>query len=464
MRSIDAAKVQQQKEEVIKKVIHDFGVENLRWPTEKEIKQFYSNGVPGWEASAQWIDLRFGPKKEWGELIFPEGLPAGFVTNNHAKRKVTASKNLEPLKSKEESKKEVLKEDLRESFKKAIEEVNCQKEGGEIMPLELNNGEIIDFQEKDKKYILARLLVEAEDALGHTLSYKDATKYSRMPKSTNLYAIHFGSFERACEESRDLVERRDHPERYQVKNRLSAAERAWRSKEFQAEQIRQSAEKSKKEWRKGKMEEKKREEIMDRLLELTRMRNGDTTWITEDNIKRDSILVYAEVIKAFGSVKQTKQAVRDRLIRKTSPKAQSPEPKKEPPKKEPSQQGRRKNKTDEELFNEALNKSLELGRVVFDREINEDPNMDSCSTYYRRIPGYKKRIKAELAKREATSAKEGKPKKAAAILPATDESQQEKEADSAIVFSPQLGDTQEIPIRVLVPKGVKGTIQITLNF
>lgn len=431
MKSAYATKVQQQKEEAIKKVIHDFGVENLRWPTEKEIKQFYSDGVPGWEVSAQWIDLRFGPRKEWGELIFPEGLPAGFVAINHAKRKVS------------------------------------QKKGGETMPLELNNGEFIDFQEKDKKYILAKLLVEAEDALGHTLSYKDAAKYPRMPKSTNLYAIHFGSFERAYEESRDLVERRDHPERYRVKNRLSAAERAWKSREFQAESIRQSAEKSKKEWRKGKMEEKKREEIMDRLLELTRMRNGDTRWITEEAIKHDSILVYAEVIKAFGSVKQAKQAVRDRLIGKNSPKAQLPEPKeespkKEAPKKEPPQQGRRKNKTDEELFNEALNKSLELGHVVFDREINEDPNMDSCSTYYRRIPGYKKRIKAELAKREATFTKE--PKKAATILPATDESQQEKETDSAIVFSPQLDDTQEIPIRVLVPKGVKGTIQVTLEF
>ena len=67
------------------------------------------------------------------------------------------------------------------------------------MNLELNNGENLYVPENDKKYILAKLIVEAEAELGYSLTYDEAKKLPRMPKDLNVYALYFGSFKKACD-------------------------------------------------------------------------------------------------------------------------------------------------------------------------------------------------------------------------------------------------------------------------
>jgi len=63
--------------------LRNFALENLRWPTDAEIKQRNKDRVPGWPSKAALRD-RFGMKVEWGEKVFPEGLPEGFVEANTA--------------------------------------------------------------------------------------------------------------------------------------------------------------------------------------------------------------------------------------------------------------------------------------------------------------------------------------------------------------------------------------------
>ena len=88
---------------------------------------------------------------------------------------------------------------------------------------------------------------------------------------------------------------------------MSAEERAIRGREFQAQRIREAAEKSNEKWRDKEME--KREEILSRLIELSKAcHDGKVNWIKEDAIKRDSVLVLRDVLKTFGSIKGAKQA------------------------------------------------------------------------------------------------------------------------------------------------------------
>lgn len=65
-------------DEEVKQVIREFAIENLRWPSDKEIHEFNSQGLPGWGSSAD-LYRRFGGKAAWAKQIFPEGLPSGFI-------------------------------------------------------------------------------------------------------------------------------------------------------------------------------------------------------------------------------------------------------------------------------------------------------------------------------------------------------------------------------------------------
>lgn len=85
-----------QKEENLKKAIREFAEKNLCWPTDKQIHEFCKQGLEGWKSSAE-INRLLGTRKEWVELIFPEGLPEGFIADNRRKtiEKARASKKAE---------------------------------------------------------------------------------------------------------------------------------------------------------------------------------------------------------------------------------------------------------------------------------------------------------------------------------------------------------------------------------
>ena len=376
------------------------------------------------------------------------------------------------------------------------------------MSLTLNNGETINCLQKDKRYVLAKLLVEAEATLGHSISYQEALENAKMPKDLYLYAIHFGSFEKACEDAKNIVERKENPDKFRVKQSVSAVERAWRSREFQAERIHKEARDSDRKWRE-KMKEK-REEILERLLELTRIHDGCVDWITEDAIKRDSILVLQEVRKAFGSVKNAKQATHDKLLGRYDPekyasqgkptsaqsavKSETPtEPhieeikvttkkgkkvlgeKKKPTSKRKSiaKKGKkRKSKTDEELMNDILEKSRALGRVISDKEITQDVTMYCPQTYRNRLGNdFRQKVESILAAEMTDStdniptAKKGKDGGAAANKPSQavpTESAVQIQTQSVELTSPT--GTRTIPIQLVIPEGIKGTIQLNLEF
>lgn len=153
------------------------------------------------------------------------------------------------------------------------------------MNLELNNGENLYVPENDKKYILAKLIVEAEAELGYSLTYDEAKKLPRMPKDLNVYALYFGSFKKACDTASVVVKRKEHPE--QAGN---YGYRRWIMD--------------------------KREEILSRVMELSFNEHGNKIdWLDEKAIKRDSILVLSEVMKAFGGVRQLREVAKERLRR-----------------------------------------------------------------------------------------------------------------------------------------------------
>lgn len=71
--------------------------------------------------------------------------------------------------------------------------------------MKLNNGEMVEVDNDDKRYALAKLLVEAMDDLGRPLNFEDTKTYPRMPAEMNAYAVAFGSLDKACKEARYFV-------------------------------------------------------------------------------------------------------------------------------------------------------------------------------------------------------------------------------------------------------------------
>lgn len=79
--------------ECIKRTLREFGEENLRWPTDKEIHEFSQSGIEGWASSAH-IYRQLGPKATWADQIFPEGLPPGFVEDQRKGRNTQSKEGL----------------------------------------------------------------------------------------------------------------------------------------------------------------------------------------------------------------------------------------------------------------------------------------------------------------------------------------------------------------------------------
>ena len=153
--------------------------------------------------------------------------------------------------------------------------------GGERVIIKLNSGKILFLLEKDAKYWLAKVLAETMKKIGHSLTFEEAKLIPELPANLNIYAVYFGSFSEACRVASNVVTKYENPDAFRVNRR----------------------------W-----EMEKREEILNRVLEISFSEHGnDVSWISETTIKRDPILIYAEVLKAFGGLKQLRMAAKQRI-------------------------------------------------------------------------------------------------------------------------------------------------------
>ncbi|MBR3263816.1 hypothetical protein IKF94_01095 [Candidatus Saccharibacteria bacterium] len=163
------------------------------------------------------------------------------------------------------------------------------------MIMKLNSGESLEFPDTRKKYILAKLIIDAKEKIGHLPSFDEAKAISRMPENLGLYAISFGSFKKACEVALYEVRRFENPE--MVSN-----------------------------YGYGRCIVDKREEILNRVVELCFKEHGNhIAWINEKSIKRDPILVFADVIRTFGGIRQLKEAAKERIYREKHHKNDEPQ-------------------------------------------------------------------------------------------------------------------------------------------
>ncbi len=134
-------------------------------------------------------------------------------------------------------------------------------------------------------------------------------------------------------------------------------------------------------------------------------------------------------------------------------------------KKEPKAKRRYQVKTDDELWAEMRAKCYANGRVLSDAEISADEELSSPQTYYNHLGSeYKRMISLELLRRIS----EPKPEPASEPEP---EPQPEPKLEVIQEEQPTLdpepvvsGEERIIPIKVIVPKGIKGTINLTLEF
>ena len=58
-------------------VLRAFAIDQLRWPTVREINQLSSSKAKGWRTHA-WYFRHLGARDTWSEQVFPDGLPEGF--------------------------------------------------------------------------------------------------------------------------------------------------------------------------------------------------------------------------------------------------------------------------------------------------------------------------------------------------------------------------------------------------
>lgn len=194
------------------------------------------------------------------------------------------------------------------------------------MTIKLNNGEYLTFPDNEKFYMLAKLLVDAKEGLGHLPSFSEARNIPRMPENLNLYATCFGSFDKACKTASSVVRRKENPEKFKLISELDPNKRAEISRDYQISRIREGVKVSNEKNRRWKME--KREEILKRVLSLCFEEHGNkTAWINESAIKRDPVLILSEVNKAFGGIKQLRDVAERRI--KAEKHGQKPEKKTE---------------------------------------------------------------------------------------------------------------------------------------
>lgn len=279
---------------------------------------------------------------------------------------------------------------------------------------------------------------------------------------------------------------------------ISAMERVFQTRDFQAMRIRDNAKKSMQIWRENAMAEK--EQILERLVEVSkRDHGGSTSWISENTIKKDSVLILNDVKRLFGNVRNVKRATREKINGTYAPEEPNPlgslitnakinaaeeekkakaktravereEEKKAARKRGEKTLSKRKGgpgrhrtvKPDEELWQEIMEKARALGRVPNDIQIKEDPNLSSPNTYIRYLgKGYKAKIMADLAA-EGIMAK-AISKKSASKKPIKKKAPVKQVKESKIQTKTQ-EEVLTIPIQLSVPQGIKGTITLTLEF
>lgn len=274
---------------------------------------------------------------------------------------------------------------------------------------------------------------------------------------------------------------------------ISANDRAIASREFQAQRIRESAEISNAKWK--EKEAKKREEILNRLIELSKaFHDGKVGWIREDAIDRDSMLVLNEVLKVFGSIKRAKEATYEAMYgsRYSSPPViKSTEDSPKETKSDEVIKGNLKRKkparkkTTDELWTEVRNKSKKLGHVVGASEISEDEEMSSEPTYRKFLgAGWRVALATELglpvlgtrdkalimakdsaAKEKLTTKKEEKTSETNSCeIPVNSLKKTDTEEGADALVVTESSNEVEIPIKVIVPKGIKGTVHLIVEF
>jgi len=117
-------------------------------------------------------------------------------------------------------------------------------------------------------------------------------------------------------------------------------------------------------------------------------------------------------------------------------------------------------KTDEQLWAEIREKCAQAGHILTDAEINMDETLSSASTYYGHLGGDYKRV-IFLEDVPVEEAKEGPIGVEEPAIEAKEESIEIEE--SAIEVKEESG-LREIPFKLIIPKGIKGTVTLNLEF
>lgn len=188
---------------------------------------------------------------------------------------------------------------------------------------------------------------------------------------------------------------------------------------------------------------------------------------------QQKVAVVPEVaLEEVGKVNEEKRKVEEVVV--------TEELKKTRPKSKPRRAYRVK--TDEELWAEIRKKCAEAGHILTDAEINADETLSAPQTYYNHLgKGYKSAIYLETAPLPAdTKVTEEEPAPAPEVVAGPEaepmpevvvepEEEPAPEVKPAPKAEPALevkleSDLAEIPFKLIIPKGIKGTITLNLEF
>ena len=117
-------------------------------------------------------------------------------------------------------------------------------------------------------------------------------------------------------------------------------------------------------------------------------------------------------------------------------------------------------KTDDQLWAEIREKSAQAGHILTDAEINADDTLSSAFTYYKHLGrDYKEAIfledvPAEDVKEEPIVVEE----------PATEAKEEPIVVEEPAIETEEESGLREIPFKLIVPKGIKGTVTLNLEF
>lgn len=356
----------------------------------------------------------------------------------------------------------------------------------------LNNGKKVgSVYGDDDKYLLAKILLEAMETLGHPLSYDEALQYPGMPENPSIYASYFGSLEKACAEARHYANSMEHPS----DGLDSIREPMWmwvqRSMEFQIKRIRESAKLSEK--RRRTMGN--REQIFDN--DINQLEKAMKSMLSEGTAEtKTEAIVDEEGAVATAAVATLESMKRQNPFRSESESMEQDPVELEPygqesvvePKStnepKPTRASKKFTKSDEQLWADLRKKAQSLGRLPTAVEISLDRQMASPQTYYNRLGtnwrkllagefGFKEQVavrgkKATLAQPEDLSnndTAQSSPETAATVTEINGNIDEPENCASAIPVTQTSGTTEltELPIKIILPKGIKGTLQLTLE-